>query len=264
MALVEANPFMVQIFALMLGCCLGSFYNVVIHRLPLGQSIVSPGSRCPGCGTAIAGYDNIPVLSYLLLRGRCRSCAAPISFRYPLIEVLTGLFALLFVRRYGLHPQAAIEFVFFSLLLIISCIDLDTYTIPHVLSMPGIALGFLLSFFTPRLAWTDSLLGIFLGGGLLYAIATLYGMIRRKEVMGGGDVVLLGMIGAFLGWPGVVFTVLVSSISGMVIALPVMYFTGKGMGAQIPYGPFLAFGAVCYIFWGQLLVHWYFTELLGM
>lgn len=264
MVLIDESPLLAQALAFVLGCCLGSFYNVVIHRLPLKQSIVSPGSRCPACGAGIAAYDNLPLLSYLVLGGKCRRCGARISPRYPLVEALTGVLALLLVRRYGLHPQAAIEFVFFSLLVVISFIDLDTHTIPDILSLPGMALGFLLSFFTPRLSWTDSLLGIVLGGGVLYAIGTLYGMIRRKEVMGGGDVLLLGMIGAFLGWPGVVFTVLVSSVSGMVIALPLMWFSGKGLDAEIPYGPFLAFGAVCYVFWGQFLWNWYFTELLGM
>jgi len=172
--------------------------------------------------------------------------------------------ALLLFRRYGLHPQLLIEFTFCSLLLIIAMIDLDTFLIPDILSLPGIALGLVFSFFTPRLSWWESLLGIILGGGIFYLIAEGYALLRRKEGLGGGDIKLLGMIGAFIGWQGVAFTILVSSISGTIIALPLMWRSGKGIGSELPYGPFLAFGAVAYIFWGRLFFHWYFSDLLGM
>jgi len=264
MILVESSPITFQVFVFVLGCCLGSFYNVVIHRLPRHESLISPGSRCPACGKSIAFYDNIPVASFIVLGAKCRWCRAPISPRYPLVELLTGILALLLFRRYGPNLQFGIEFFFVSLLLIIALIDLDTFLIPDVLSLPGIVLGFLFSFFTPRLSWNDSLLGIFLGGGLLYLIATGYALARKKEGMGGGDIKLLGMIGAFIGWPGVVFTVLVSSIAGLVVTIPLMLFKGKGLGSEIPYGPFLSFGAASYIFWGQFLIHWYYTEILGM
>lgn len=265
MTIVESIPLIYgQVCAFILGCVFGSFYNVVIHRLPSGQSIVRPASRCPACGNAIAAYDNIPLLSYLFLGGRCRNCKTSISFRYPLVEGLSGLLALLLFRRYGLHPQVFIEFMFCSLLLIISVIDIDTGLIPDVLSLSGIVAGFALSFFTPRLSWLDSLLGIVLGGGIFYLIAKGYELIRRKDGLGGGDVKLLGMIGAFIGWPGVAFTILVSSVVGTIIALPLMWRSGKGLGASLPYGPFLAFGAVSYIFWGRLFFHWYFSDLLGM
>jgi leader peptidase (prepilin peptidase)/N-methyltransferase len=253
-----------QIIAFILGCILGSFYNVVIHRLPLGQSIVRPASMCPACGHAIAAYDNIPLLSWLLLGGRCRSCKTSISLRYPLVEGLAGILALLLFRRCGLHPQFPIEFIFCSLLLIITMIDLDTFTIPDILSLPGIVLGFALSFFTPRLLWWESLLGIAVGGGIFYLIAALFALVRRKEGLGMGDVKLLAMIGAFVGWKGVAFTILVSSVSGMIIAMPLMWRSGKGLGLAVPYGPFLAIGAVSYIFWGELFYHWYFSDLLGM
>ena len=264
MTLVESAPVLGEIFVFIFGCILGSFYNVVIYRLPLNLSLVSPGSRCPACSNPIAPYDNVPILSWLLLGGRCRRCKASINVRYPLVEAATGLFALLLFRRYGLHPQFAVEFLLVSLLLIIAMIDLDTFLIPDVLSLSGIVVGLACSFFTPRLSWTDSLLGIFLGGGLLYLIATLYTLLRKKEGMGGGDIKLLGMIGAFIGWPGVVFTIFSSSVLGMIIALPLMWRSGKGLGSAIPFGPFLALGAVCYIFWGQLFFHWYFSDILGM
>ena len=278
-ALVESIPLIGgQIFAFIVGCILGSFYNVVIYRLPLGQSIVRPASRCPACGNAIAAYDNIPLASYLLLGGRCRHCKVSISLRYPFVEGLSGLLALLLFRRYGLHPQLAIEFIFCSILLIITMIDLDTLLIPDILSLPGIVLGLGLSFFTPRnllyllppqlpLWWHNplgSLLGIILGGGVFYLIAVGYALVRHKEGLGGGDIKLLGMIGAFIGWKGVAFTILISSVSGMIIALPLMWRSGKGLGSTLPFGPFLAFGAVSYIFWGELFYHWYFSDLLGM
>ncbi len=179
-------------------------------------------------------------------------------------KVSSGLLALLLFRRYGLHPQLAIEFIFCSLLLIIAMIDLDTGLIPDILSLPGIVLGLALSFLTPRLSWWDSLLGIILGGGIFYLIARVYTLIRRKEGLGGGDIKLLGMIGAFLGWKGVAFTILVSSVSGTIIALPLMWRSAKGLGSELRYGPFLAFGAVSYIFLGRLFYHWYFSDLLGM
>jgi leader peptidase (prepilin peptidase)/N-methyltransferase len=264
MMLVESVSTFDQVFVFVLGCILGSFYNVVIHRLPNKLSLVSPGSTCPGCGSSIAPYDNIPILSYIFLGGKCRRCKARISVRYPLVEALAGFFALLLFRRYGLHPQFGIEFVFLSLLLIIAFIDLDTCLIPDILSLSGVVLGFLFSFFTPRLSWTDSLLGIVLGAGIIYLIAAVFWIVRRKEGMGGGDVKLLGMIGAFAGWPGVLFTILVSSVSGTIIAIPLMWRSGKSLGSQIPYGPFLAFGAIMYIFVGRLFFHWYFTDILGM
>ena len=246
-----------QAWMFIIGCCLGSFLNVVIHRLPKGESLVRPPSHCPGCDRPIAPYDNIPVVSYLLLRGKCRHCRVHISPRYPLVEALTGLVAMLLFRRYGFHPQLLVEFVFASILIIITFIDLDTYTIPDVFSLTGIGLGFLGSFLTARLSWTDSLLGVLLGGGLFWAIAAGYAWVRRREGLGGGDIKLLAMIGAFVGWSGVVFTILAASISGLAVGLVVMARSRQGLTAMIPFGPFLALGAISYIFWGQSFFQWY-------
>ena len=264
MAVLQTISLIQQFFVLFVGCCLGSFFNVVIHRLPIGESLVLPASRCPKCENPIAFYDNIPILSYLVLRGSCRRCGASISPRYPVVEGLTGLFALLLYRKYGFHPQFAVEFFFVSLLIVIAFIDLDTFLIPDVLSLPGIVAGFAFSFLTPRLSWTDSLLGILFGGGLLYAIAVAYAFLRKKEGMGGGDIKLLGMIGAFVGLQGVIFTVLAASVVGMAVALPIMWRKKGGLGTAIPFGPFLAFGAICYLFWGELFFRWYFYSVLGM
>jgi leader peptidase (prepilin peptidase)/N-methyltransferase len=223
--MLEGVPFsLLQVFVFIVGCCLGSFYNVVIHRLPADQSLVRPGSHCPKCGHDIAFYDNVPILSFMALRGKCRYCQASISVRYPVVEALTGLLALFLFRAHGLHPQFLIEFLLVSLL-VITFIDFDTYLIPDVLSLPGILAGFALSFFTPRINWLDSLLGIFIGGGFFYLIAIGYQFIRKQEGLGGGDIKLLAMIGAFVGLPGVVFTVLLSSLVGTMAGVFTMWRT---------------------------------------
>lgn len=252
-----------QLFVFMFGCCLGSFYNVVIHRLPAGLSLVRPGSHCPQCNHPIAFYDNIPIVSYLMLRGRCRHCRASISLRYPVVEALTGVLALLIFVQVGFSGQFLGEFLFVSLLILIAFIDLDTYTIPNVLSVPGILTGLGFSFFTLRLSWSDSLIGILLGGGFLYAIAVGYQLVRRQEGMGGGDIKLLAMIGAFLGWRGVLFTIMLASLVGALVGLAVMRRSRKGLSAMVPFGPFLSMGAVCYLIWGETLMEWYVSEFLG-
>jgi leader peptidase (prepilin peptidase) / N-methyltransferase len=260
-----AIPSMVQDgFVFLLGCCLGSFYNVLIHRLPAGKSIVQPGSHCPQCNHPINFYDNIPLVSYLILAGRCRHCGEHISLRYPLVEALTGSLALFLFLRNGLDPQFLIECVFASLLILITFIDLDTYLIPDVLSVPGIIAGFAFSFFATRLSWLDSLLGIVLGGAFFFLIAVGYQVLRHKEGLGGGDIKLLAMIGAFVGWPGVVFTVLAASLIGTVVGVVVMWRGRKGLGTMLPFGPFLASGALLYIFWGEEFYRWYVGDILGL
>jgi leader peptidase (prepilin peptidase)/N-methyltransferase len=248
-----------QVLMFCLGCCLGSFFNVVIYRVPHGKSIVSPGSHCPQCQNPIPAYDNIPLLSFLLLRGRCRFCGARISWRYPMVELLAGVMVLLLFRRYGWQSQFFVELIFSSALLVIFFIDLDTMLIPDVISLPGIAIGFAASFLTPRLSWLDSLTGILLGGGLFYAIAIGYQWFRGQEGLGGGDIKLLAMIGAFLGWSGVVFTILVSSMTGAVVGLIAMRRSKEGFSTMLPFGPFLALGAICYLFWGEAFLNWYWS-----
>jgi len=252
-----------QFGALFCGCCIGSFLNVVIHRVPAKKSLVHPGSHCPQCGHSIMPYDNIPILSYLLLGGKCRYCHAHISMRYPMVEGLTGFLALMLFRKYGLTPQCFIEFFFVSLLIAITFIDLDTYLIPDVLSLTGIVVGLALSFFTPRLTWLDSLLGVLVGGGIFYLIAIGYQYLRHQEGLGGGDIKLLGTIGAFVGIPGVVFTILVASLVGTSVGLVVMWRSKKGLTTMLPFGPFLSLGAVCHLFWGQSFFQWYMGNFLG-
>lgn len=253
-----------QVFVFLAGCCFGSLYNVMIHRLPQNESILRPASHCPRCNHPISFYDNIPVVSYLLLRGKCRFCAEPISLRYPLVEILTGSLMLLLFRRYGLTPQFFIECLLVSLLIVITFIDLDTYLIPDVLSLSGMALGFACSFLTPRISWLDSLLGLVLGGGFFLLIAVGYQYLRHKDGLGGGDIKLLAMIGAFLGWAGVVFTVLAASLIGTVVGGVVMWRSRKGLDTRLPFGPFLAVGALLYLLWGEAFYHWYVNDILGL
>lgn len=251
------TPFLLNLYILLVGLCFGSFLNVCIYRLPEGRSIVRPASSCTGCSTPIRWYDNIPVLSYLLLGGRCRTCHTTISPRYPIVELLTGLFALATWLRFGPHTQTAVYFVFITALLVITFIDIDHRIIPDAISLPGIPIGFIFSFFLPHLGWRNSLLGIAIGGGFLFAVAWGYHLLTGKEGMGGGDIKLLGMIGAFIGWQGVLFTIIASSFTGTLVGLALMLRSRKGMKMAVPFGPFLAIGAILYLFFGPEWIAWY-------
>ena len=249
---------MLELILFIFGSCVGSFLNVCIYRLPNAKSIVSPPSACPGCDTPIRFYDNIPILSFLFLRGKCRHCQAVISPRYPLVELMTGLFAVCVYLKFGLTPEALISFLFIASLIVITFIDIDHRIIPDVISLPGIPAGFAASFFLPAITYKESLAGILVGGGSLLSVAWIYGLIAKKEGMGGGDIKLLAMIGAFVGWKGVLLTVFLSSAIGTFCGLLVMIRSGKNMKLAIPFGPFLAIGAMIHIFFGNELIFWYF------
>ena len=253
------SPVIVNWYVFFIGTCIGSFLNVCIYRLPAGKSIVRPASACPACGSAIRWYDNIPLISYLILRGRCRNCNASISIRYPIIELLCGLFAMASWMHYGQGLEALIYFILIAALVTIAFIDIDHRIIPDIISLPGIPLGFLSSFILPQLKWSDSLIGIAAGGGSLLAIAWGYQLFTGKDGMGGGDIKLLAMIGAFLGWKGVLFTIMASSLVGSLVGLLVMLRSAKDMKMALPFGPFLAMGAIAYIFLGPRLIEWYFN-----
>jgi leader peptidase (prepilin peptidase)/N-methyltransferase len=240
------------------GLCVGSFLNVCIYRLPAAKSIVFPGSRCPVCETPIRFYDNVPVLSYLLLRGRCRQCRSSISIRYPAVELMTGLFSLALFVKFGLSAQSVVYFAFIAVLLVITFIDIDHRIIPNVLSLPGILVFFCAALAVPSMTWLDSLMGVVVGGGSLMLVAATYYLLTRKEGMGVGDIKLLAMIGAMIGWKGVLFTIFVSSAVGTLVGLAVMIATRQNLKLAVPFGPFLAIGAVTYIFFGPHLVAWYF------
>ncbi len=243
--------------AFVLGAVIGSFLNVCIYRIPAGKSIVSPPSSCPHCGHRIRWFQNIPILSYLVLMGKCAGCSQKISLRYPLIEALTGGLFVLVLYAFGLSLATPIYWLFAAALVVITFIDLDHQIIPDVISLPGIVFGFACSFAIPWLGWLDSLLGIFLGGGLLLAIAWGYQLLTKREGMGGGDIKLLAMIGAFLGWKAVFPIIFVASLAGTLVGVPLMLLGRKDSRLALPFGPFLSFSAIVYLFWGQGLIQWY-------
>jgi len=247
------------IFSFLLGAAVGSFLNVCIYRLPAGESIVSPPSRCPACGARIRPWHNIPVLGWLILGGKCRDCGAPVSPRYPLVELLNGLLTLALFLKFGPSTTFLVLFVFCSALVAITFIDLDHQIIPDVISLPGIVVGFACSFVLPWLGWKSSLMGIVAGGGSLFLVAWLYELFTKKEGMGGGDIKLLAMMGAFLGWRSVPFIIFASSLIGSVIGVTLMLIQKKDGKLAIPFGPFLAAGAVLYIFYGKAIITWYLT-----
>jgi len=252
------NEIVIYLGAFIIGSMVGSFLNVCIYRLPRDESIVRPRSKCPQCVAKIAWYDNIPILSYLVLRGRCRSCRAKISSIYPLVEALNGVLAVALLRRYGIGPDAAIYFAFASALVVVTFIDLEFQVIPDVISLPGILIGLLCAAVSGQgVTWLDSLLGALLGGGILFVVASTYALFTKREGMGGGDVKLLAMIGAFLGWKAVLFTLFSASVVGSVVGLFVAWRSGRGGKYPIPFGPFLAAGALAYLFWGMEIIACY-------
>lgn len=247
----------VWIGSLAFGAAIGSFLNVCIHRIPRGESLVRPSSHCPRCGAGIRWYDNIPIVSYLFLRGKCRACGAQISPRYALVEGISALLCLILVHRYGLDHTFAIYYALGCALVVVTFIDLDHQIIPNAITYPGIPLGVLASFVLPEMNIWKSLLGIIIGGGVLMLAAFLFEWIRKKEGMGFGDVKLLAMIGAFLGWKGVVLTLVISSAVGALVGYASLRLTGKGSETPIPYGPFLSLGAMVFLLGGKAWLDWY-------
>jgi leader peptidase (prepilin peptidase)/N-methyltransferase len=246
------------ILAAVVGAAVGSFLNVCICRIPEeNESIISPASRCPSCRESIKSYDNIPVLSYLILKGKCRNCGCPISFRYPVVEILTALMALLSVWKFGATLQGLGAFTFICALIVITFIDIDHQIIPDVISLPGIPIFLLAAIFIMGVPWLDAILGVLCGGGILYAIAAGYELITKREGMGGGDIKLLGMLGAFLGWKSLPFILLVSSLTGAVIGIALMAAKGRDMKYAVPFGPFLSMAAALYLFVGESLIHYF-------
>jgi len=249
--------YLMKAMIFLFGLCVGSFMNVCIYRLPAAKSIVYPGSMCPQCGKAIKFYDNIPLLSFLLLKRKCRHCGLPIPFRYPLVEMLGGFFALGTYLRFGWTPEALIYFVFIGALLVITFIDIDHQIIPDRITLPGIPLFFLASFAVPALNFKDSILGLLAGGGSLFAVAMGYHLLTKREGMGGGDIKLLAMIGTLVGWKGVLFTIFVASAVGTFAGILAMIGKPKSTKLAVPFGPFLSIGAISYIFFGPAILFWY-------
>lgn len=241
--------------ATVLGAVVGSFLNVVILRLPEGASLVSPGSRCPACKAAIRWFDNFPVVSFMVLGGRCRSCRQPISWQYPLVEIVMAFLAFALYKRFFFSSAAFLSyFLFCAALLAVIVIDFRHQIIPDLISLPGIVIGFGLSFINPQIDWIASGIGLLCGGGIFYLIATGYYLVTKREGMGGGDIKLLAMIGAFLGWYALPFVIFFSSFLGLLAGIYAMFQQKKGGKTVIPYGPFLSLAAIFYLFFQEQIM----------
>jgi len=248
-------------FGVVFGLIIGSFLNVVIYRLPRDLNISKPRSRCPHCGNLIAWYRNIPVFAWIALRGRCGDCREPISMRYPLVEAAVGILFGAAVYRWGISWSALASMIFGATMLVLALIDYDFKILPNVITLPGIAVGFALSFLDPRITWVDSAIGIVAGGGLLYAVAWIYVKLRDQQGMGMGDVKMIAMIGAFVGWQGVLLTIFLGSFFGSVVGLSLMKIKGREWDYALPFGTFLALAAVIVDWGGPELLAWYWGIL---
>lgn len=240
-----------------IGLVIGSFSNVCIYRIPRNESLVWPGSHCPKCSKQIKFYDNIPLISYIILKGKCRNCGEPIPLQYPIVELATGLFYLALYLFYGLQLIALVYMMLCSVLIIISFIDLKVEIIPDTISLPFIVIGFLLSFFLRNINPLDSMLGIITGGGSLLLVAIFGSKLFKKEAMGGGDIKLAAMIGAFFGWKLTLLSLFLSFFLGSIIGIIVLAASKDKSNNIIPFGPFIALGAMISMFWGNAIIHWY-------
>lgn len=255
---------MIIAVAILFGLVVGSFLNVCIVRLPEDESVVSPRSHCRACEAPIAWRDNIPLLGYALLRGRCRSCGARFSARYPLVEALTAALFALVVAKDAPAPEIALDLTMVSLLIVVTFIDIDHFLIFDRITLPTIWLSPIAAYLVGHVRAVDSLIGIAVGGGLLGGFAWLYERARGREGMGFGDVKLLAMIGGVLGWEAALFSLFAAAISGSVIGLALMVARGGRLDMAIPFGPFLAFGGVLYMLAGPALIDLYFSYSLSL
>ena len=240
------------------GLLVGSFLNVVIARVPARRSLWSPGSACPGCGAAIAWYDNVPILSFLALRGRCRACATPIPWRYPLVEAITAALFAAAAYRFGPTPDAVVAAALLAVLVALTAIDLEHQILPDVITLPGILAGALANLATGRVPWLESLIGIVVGGGVFVVI-----ILASGGGMGGGDMKLGAMFGAFLGWKVALLSIFVAVALGAGVALVLMASGVRGRKDPIPFGPFLAAGGAAGLFWGEEVVGWYLSGFVA-
>jgi len=239
------------------GLAVGSFLNVCIHRIPEGKSIVSPPSSCPQCGHRIEYYDNIPLLSYILLSGKCRHCRTFIPLHYPVVEAVTGLLSVALLMKFNLSPQFFLFLIFSASLVTIAFIDLHHRIIPDILSLSLLILGFIASLFKlSEIPWLDSLIGILGGGGFFYLVAFLFEKLTGREGMGGGDIKMLAMIGAWTGWRALPSIILISSLAGIVIGGVSLLLARKEMRSKIPFGPFLSLGTLLSLFFGDDFQVW--------
>jgi leader peptidase (prepilin peptidase)/N-methyltransferase len=240
----------------LLGLIIGSFLNVCIYRLPRGQSVNWPGSRCTTCNRALSWFENIPVVSWLVLRGRCRTCGERVSVMYPIVELVTAALFVVGYFIYGWTPLLAVRLAFACAMVVLFVIDLQHYLLPNVITVPGIVVGFVLSVMLPP-GWEASLIGLIAGGGVLFAIAEAWYRLRGIEALGMGDVKMLAMIGAFLGWKLMLVTLVLSSFAGSLIGIGVIALGRGGMKSMLPFGTFLAVGALTAAVAGDAILRWY-------
>ena len=246
-----------DVLIFILGLIVGSFSNVCIYRIPRNESIIFPASHCPKCHSPIKPADNIPLLSYILLKGRCRNCKSKISIQYPIVELLTGLIYLIIYLVYGLSIQSLIYIILSSALVIISFIDLNEQIVPDVISLPGIVIGFIISFFVPYISFINSALGILVGGGIILIIGLAGSAIFKKEAMGGGDVKLAAMVGAFLGWKYIIISLFLGFFIGALAGILLILSKIKSREDDIPFGPFIVLGSFITLLWGEKIISWY-------
>lgn len=252
--LQTAFPFL----ALILGLCLGSFYNVCVHRYITNQSIVRPGSHCPACGHKLAWWENLPLLSFFLLRGRCRQCRQRISLRYPALEVSSGLWALLLALKFGAGWIWLFYLFLGGILLLLSFIDLKSYILPDFLTLPGALLAFACSWLLPHISWQNSLIGAVLGAGFFWFLQLAYKALKGVQGLGSGDIKLMLLLGALLGWQALPLSIFFAALSGLMVSLFYLYRSpGQGLQTAIPFGPFLSLGGMLYILLGPELMRWY-------
>ena len=247
-----------DVFAFVLGLMLGSFYNVCIHRYLTGKSIILPASHCPECEHKLSWWENIPLISFMILRGKCRSCGQKISLRYPIVELISGLLTLGLALKFGPGVNFFVYLFFFGLLIVASFIDLDSFILPDIITLPGGVLALAASFILP-ISWQDALSGAILGSGFFWVLQKGYKLLKGIDGLGTGDVKLMFMLGALLGWQGLPLMVFIASLTGLMASL---YYikTNKGKGVQtpIPFGPFLGLGTVVYILAGDLFFKFVF------
>ncbi len=259
--------YLLVILAGMFGAIVGSFLNVVILRLPeKNSSVVFPGSHCPKCKTPLSWYENIPIISYTVLRGKCRTCKIGISIQYPVVEACMALLSMALMVRFYLGFEFIYYFIFVAVLVVVIFIDIHHQIIPDVLSLPGIGVAFVGSFFCANVTWVDSGIGILAGGGILYAIALSYFALTRRDGMGGGDIKLLAMLGGFLGWQSLLYIVFFSSLTGSIVGIAAMIKQNSGTRTRIPFGPFLALGGMSFLFFENYIMlgwQWYINLLAG-
>jgi len=258
-------------YAFAIGAIVGSFLNVVIHRYPIEESIVFPPSRCPECRTHIRWYDNIPLVSFAILLGRCRACRAPIALRYPLVELANALFYLAVFLHVGPTPAFILIAAFISMTILLIFIDAEIQILPDAIDLPGIAVGVAIGALGVGASYAqlvlsanivDALAGALLGAAVIIAVVGVYWLVRRVEGMGQGDIKMLAMIGAALGWRAVPGVLLIASVAGAIVGVPMALRSARGMRMALPFGVFLGFAALTVLFFGQTVAEWYLALLL--